>query len=138
MPYVEKIVRPVILKDPSRVRNVGDLNFCYSSVYKALWIKTQSYATIELITAIGLSHETPQFIKELDLVFKKRSFTETQLVRAKFLALGEFMRRVGDSYEDAKIVENGDMYTHVPYADVKEPQALNPGAKKRGRKPKHG
>lgn len=140
MPYVDKEARPLLLKDPNKVRNVGDLNFLYSNIYKALWIKEKGYKTIEFICAIGLSHETPQFIKELDVIFQRRGFKETQLVRAKFLAFYEFMRRVGDYYEDGKIIQNGDVYGDIEEATVKIPvdKPLNPGAKKRGRPKKNG
>jgi len=140
MPYVDKESRPLLLKDPNKARHVGDLNFLYSNVYKALWIKEKGYKTIEFICAIGLSHETPQFIKELDTIFLRRGFKETQLVRAKFLAFYEFMRRVGNFYEDKKIMDNGDMYDDVEEAVVKIPAEtnLNPGAKKRGRPKKNG
>lgn len=142
MPYVRQVVRPKLLEDPRYAHDVGDLNFLYSNVYKALWIKEKGYKTIEFISSIGLSHEEPQFIKDLDFILRKKGFSEQQLIRAKFLAFHEFMRRIGNKYEDKKILENGDIYDDIiedKIIEVKSVPAaeLNPGAKKRGRKKKN-
>lgn len=139
MPYIKKEKRPKIIKDPTYIGDVGDLNFAYSMTYIALWAKEQSYKTIEFIAGIGWSQEFPRFIQEIDRVVIKRGFSSNEVKRAKLLAYNEFMRRVGNNYEDKKIDENGDIYGDVLFSMVPHVAVtvLNPNAKKRGRKKKN-
>lgn len=143
MPYIKKEKRIKMHKDSSSIGDVGDLNYAYSLIYITLWTKTQSYKTIEFIAGIGLGQETPQFILDLDRVATRKGFNQNEIKRAKFLAFQEFMRRVGNNYEDVKITENGDIYGGVPYGpgevgNLHSVSVLNPGAKQRGRKKNNG
>lgn len=131
MPYIKKDKRLKIVKDPTYISDVGDLNFAYSTIYIALWDKKQSYTTIEFIAGIGLGHEFPNFIAELDRVVIRRGFSSNEVKRAKLLAYNEFMRRVGNNYEDKKIDENGDIYNGVPFADERLEKLTTAGRKKK-------
>jgi len=139
MPHIKEKLRPLIRKDLTIVSTVGDINFAYSDlVYIPMWLQSQAYSTIDKIAEIGLGTFHTDEVKKLDLVFRRRGFTTSQIGTAKFNSYLEFYRLVAVNYEDKARLENGCVYKDVPFASqITKPtisESLVPNAHKRGRK----
>lgn len=91
MPYIRQESRKRVDVTPfDLLMNPGEMNYKLSKELFNRWKLDPSYQTIHDLT--------------------KEWFDFDDETTARFLAWMEFMRRVVGSFEDQKIIENGDIY----------------------------
>lgn len=119
MPHIEKKFREVIRKSIMNVSTVGDINFAYSDlIYIPMWKQDQRYSTIAEIAEIGLGTLVTDEVRKLDISFKRKGFTLSEIASAKFNSYLEFYRIVGVNYEDTARLKNECVYKGVPFASI--------------------
>ena len=125
----EEILMPYI-SDEEKKRIVysqitpGQLNYLYTQAIIKAWVRAPCYATIAALAKdVGrpsCEFQTPELVA---LTQRPHPVTVDTLSEqtALFLAFLEFYRRVGQHYENFKMIHNGDVYYGVPFVDGKEP-----------------
>lgn len=94
--------------------NEGDVNYLYTKFYITKWLEEQSYKTIHYLRKISLYPAFDTEFNQLNHLIKQHTtLTATDLEVARDLAFYEFMRRIGNNYENGKIAKNGDVYSLV-------------------------
>lgn len=117
MPYVPKKDREETIKRGAI--NVGELNFLYTIQLARIFELFPGYTTIHYmkkhlqlseisIGGIPVAYEILTRLSDVAKANKRFDFEDHRAARE--LAFHEFMRRVGDKYEDKKKEENGDVY----------------------------
>lgn len=116
MPYLTEERKGELLKEPGLARTSGDWNYMYTSAMIKAWSAKQSYATIHAIKLAVRNPTHCEQIMEVESFFAFLNVALEDRFAARELAFFEFMRRVGNNYENQKITENGDVYDGVPNA----------------------
>jgi hypothetical protein len=112
VPYLTAVRKKSLLNPTFHPTHKGDWNYLYTLAFISMWKNDNSYTTIH---KIALSVLQPELFEETNEVTKRiaesMGASKFDLVVARQLAFREFMRRVGDRYEDKKREENGDVYS---------------------------
>ncbi len=123
MPYLNKIRKAFIDLNPKKTFEPGDWNWLFTLVIIAVWSKTPRYKTIHYLRKACFYNSTiiPE-IYSVEQRLKEINIDPTDIKVAKELAFNEFMRRIGNNYEDKKIEANGDVYPMSPLEYLGTPQ----------------
>lgn len=111
MPYLDDERKKFVDEQRSKATKEGDCNYLFTLALISAWIKKPGYATLHNFRKAcfydpSVQHEV--WVIEQDL--KEYNVSPVDIKIAKEMAFNEFMRRVGNKYEDKKIAENGDVY----------------------------
>lgn len=111
MPYISNLPRrEELVKDPFLARNVGEVNFVFSTLILNRWNANPNYSTLNLLRKII---RTTSIDSEIDNMFyqipKNTELDQNDIRAALDNAWDEFYHRVGRSYEDTAIEKNGDL-----------------------------
>ena len=95
--------------EPQRAKDEGDFNFLFTLEYLKTFIANPRYSTIALIRQSSLTPSRIAGIKNIEDLLTVQGVSQLQRIVARDLAFHEFMRRIGDKYEEYAIQKNGDL-----------------------------
>jgi hypothetical protein len=115
MPYLNEERKTFIDLHPDKAKDEGDMNYLFTLGILNAWKKVPRYKTIHhLRKACFYDASVIPEVWAIEQRFKRINAHPTDIKVAKELAFNEFMRRIGNPYEDSKIKENGDVYPEKP------------------------
>lgn len=111
MPYLDEARKTFIGLSPEWATKPGDMNWLFTLAIIKVWERCPRYKTIHYLRKA--CYYEPSTITEICVVEQRLLHSEADgldIKVARELAFNEFMRRIGNKYEDQKIKKNGDVY----------------------------
>ena len=121
MPYLDEARKDFVDYNPGKTHEPGDWNYLFTLAILRVWELTPKYKTIHLLRKA--CYYEPQSVAHIYAIEQRLLNINVDRLDIKVsseLAFNEFMRRIGNKYEDKKIKENGDVYPDE-YAVYDEP-----------------
>lgn len=111
MPYLTKERKTFLGLNPNKASEEGDWNYLFTLGIIKEWESAPCYATIHKLRKACFYDSTASVsIWAIEQNLLALNLQPGDIKVAKELAFNEFMRRIGNKYEDNKIKSNGDVY----------------------------
>lgn len=116
MPYLKKVDKERLVKNPGAATTPGDWNYLYTTAMIKTWCQKQSYTTIHNLKKSTRNAGLVEDVMEVESLLVAVGVTSEDRMAARELAFMEFYRRVAKFYENQKAADNGDVYEGVPHS----------------------